>query len=240
MTLDYIAHLRHNGELMAKAARIDMHAHVPTCPEWDVTQLVAHTGRHHRWVRNAVEGGGEEPADTEDPGLAGEELLDWFRRGWTDLADLLSEMDDDKVAWSWAGDNRVGFWKRRTALETLVHRWDAENATGATSLLDPALAADGVDEMLFIFFPDTETHYSGAPGTVGFETTDVPGSWLVQLEDGSIPSAARLQGETPTGDAVVSGPAETLLLSLWGRFAPEAVDVGGDVSVYEALRKWLD
>ncbi len=241
MTLDYISHLRDSGSLMAAAAARDMDAHVPTCPEWNVTQLVTHTGRHHRWVRNAVQGGGAEPADTVEPGLSGDDLIEWFQSGWQGLADLLEGMDSETPAWSWAGDNRVGFWKRRTALETLVHRWDAENATGATSPLDAHLASDGVGEMIHIFFPDTEAIYNGDPGMVGLESTDAEGAWFIALQDGKIPSATLLRdGPKPGPDVWVSATAADLLLFLWGRLGPEAVEISGDTPVFEAFRSWLD
>jgi hypothetical protein len=85
---------------------------------------------HHRWVADAVRGGGDPPPEPSKPGLRGDELIDWFRRGWAELADLLDEMDDETPAWSWSGDNRVGFWRRRTALETLVQQMGCRERYG--------------------------------------------------------------------------------------------------------------
>ncbi len=136
MTLDYTAHLRRDGEEMACAVALDLDAHVPTCPAWNVAKLTIHTGQHHRWVADAVRKGGAAPEEPDRPGLRGDALVEWFRAGWTELADLLDSRDDDAPAWSWSGDNRVGFWRRRTALETLVHRWDAQNAVGDAAPLD--------------------------------------------------------------------------------------------------------
>ena len=46
----------------------------------------------------------------------------------------------------------VGFWSRRLASETLVHRWDAELDAGIDGApMDAAVAADAVDEHLGCF-----------------------------------------------------------------------------------------
>ena len=161
MTIDYTGQLRTNGELMATAVARDLDAHVPSCPEWNVAKLTIHTGQHHRWVADAVRGGGKVPDDPPKPGLRGDELVEWFRQGWADLADLLDASDDETLAWSWSGDNRIGFWRRRTSLETLIHRWDAQNAIGEITALDPELAADTVDEMFFVMGPDGDWKYKG-------------------------------------------------------------------------------
>ena len=43
------------------------------------------------------------------------------------------------------------------ALETLVHRTDAEIAVGAVSAMDDVLSADGIDELLWFFsHPDND------------------------------------------------------------------------------------
>ena len=236
VTIDYTAHLRSDGEKMARAVARDLDAHVPTCPAWNVAKLTIHTGGHHRWVADAVRKRGEVPVDPAKPGLRGDALVEWFRDGWRDLADLLEGVGDDDPAWSWAGDNRAGFWKRRTALETLVHRWDAENAVGEGGPLDPELAADGIDEVLFVMVGD-ESH-SGPSFRVVVTTTDTGGRWTLDLTKGEKPHAAR---DVAEGDdvATVSGTAADVLLFLWGRHGPDAVDIGGDEAVQAALLAWV-
>jgi uncharacterized protein (TIGR03083 family) len=238
MPIDYTAHLRSDGEKMALAVARDLDAHVPTCPDWNVAKLTIHTGQHHRWVADSVRGGGEPPANPSKPGLRGDELVEWFRQGWRDLADLLDASDDETTAWSWSGDNRVGFWRRRTALETLVHRWDAENAVGGASDLDPALAADGVDEMVFVMIPHGDGGYKGVPMQVALETTDTPGAWTLELEGGKPMRTER--GAATGAVVVVVGSAENLLLFLWGRRGPEAVEISGEPDLVAAFLEWMD
>ncbi|HYP24258.1 MAG TPA: maleylpyruvate isomerase family mycothiol-dependent enzyme [Actinomycetota bacterium] len=238
MTIDYTAHLRADGERMTLAVGRDLDAHVPTCPAWNVAKLTIHTGQHHRWVADAVRKRGEMPEDPPKPGLRGDELVEWFREGWRDLADLLDTVGEDDPAWSWSGDNRAGFWKRRTALETLVHRWDAENAVGSAGALDPELAADGIDEALFVMTGEGGA-YDGVAFRMVVTTSDAGGPWTLELVDGRLPRASR---ELATGDDVVtvSGTAGDVLLFLWGRHGAEAVALDGSEEAKAALLRWTD
>lgn len=240
MTLDYTAHLRSDGEKMAVAVARDLDAHVPSCPEWDAAKLTIHTGGHHRWVADAVRKRGERPGDPGKPGLRGDELVEWFRQGWRDLASLLDATDDDAPAWSWAGDNRAGFWRRRTALETLVHRWDAENATGRPTPLDPALSADGIDEMLFVMLAQHGAAYRGQRVHLAMTPPDAEGAWTLDLEDGKPPRAGRGRRDAPVPETVtLDVPAEKILLFLWGRHAADAAGLEGEPADVAALVRWV-
>jgi uncharacterized protein (TIGR03083 family) len=232
VTLDYASHLRSDGEKMACAVARDLDAHVPTCPAWNVAKLTIHTGQHHRWVADAVRKRGAEPDDPPKPGLRGDALVEWFREGWRDLAGLLDGVGDDEPAWTWSGDNRAGFWKRRTSLETLVHRWDAENATGEGGPLDPELATDGVDEMLFVMVGQGGA-YHGPRLRVG----DTAGAWTLDLEDGRPPRTS--SGAAGGADVDVAGKAGDVLLFLWGRYGADAVHIDGDDAARAALLRWM-
>jgi uncharacterized protein (TIGR03083 family) len=196
-------------------------------------------GIHHRWVAEAIRGGGEPPGQPGKPGLRGDELIAWLRDGVEDLAELLEASDDDDApAWSWSGDNRVGFWRRRTALETMVHRWDGENATGVATSLDSILASDGIDEFLGIFVPRYGSAYEGDPATLSLSTTDAPGRWTTRFDTGELPVTEPGDGGTPA-DVLLDGRAEDLCLFLWGRRGPEAVSAGGDDDLTRAVIGWL-
>ena len=47
----------------------------------------------------------------------------------------------DEPAWFWGKEHRVGSWQRAMAIETAIHRWDAQNAMGKPEQLEPDLAA---------------------------------------------------------------------------------------------------
>ena len=236
MTIDYAAHLRSDGEKMARAVARDLDAHVPTCPEWNVAKLTIHTGQHHRWVADAIRKRGAAPENPPKPGLRDAALVEWFRDGWSDLADLLDTVEDDAPAWTWSGDDRAGFWRRRTTLETLVHRWDAENAAGAATPLDPELASDGIDEMLFVMA--AQGAYHGAPFRMCLTTSDAGGAWTAELADGQTPRASRGAAQDD-GVLEVTGRAEDVLLFLWGRRGAESVELRGDGAARAALLQWV-
>ena len=238
MTINYTDQLRRNGDLMATAVARDLDAHVPSCPEWNVAKLTIHTGQHHRWVADAVSGGGKAPDDPAKPGLRGDELVEWFRQGWADLADLLDASEDETPAWSWSDDHTVGFWRRRTSLETLIHRWDAENATGEITAFDPELAADTVDEMLTVMAPDGDWKYKGPDARLRLAATDFDAAWTIALTDGATPVVTR--GADGDVDVTVRATAQDLSLFLWGRKGSDALDVTGDEALVGPVVGWLE
>ena len=238
MSLDYTAHLRSDGEKMTRAVARDLDAHVPTCPKWNVAKLTIHTGGHHRWVADAIRKRGTPPDEPGKPGLRGDALVEWFRAGWTELADLLDTVDDSEPAWTWSRDQRAGFWRRRTALETLVHRYDAENAVGDPTPLDPELSADGIDEVVFVMMG--EGTYDGPGLRLALDPSDTDARWVVDLVDGRPPKAEVVASSiAPRVDVTVGGPSSNVLLFLWGRYGAEKVELDGDDDAKAALGRWI-
>ena len=82
-TAEFVEILDREGRLLflaAEAAGTD--AKVPTCPQWQVRDLVRHTGMVHRWAAAFVaEGHTSYHPDGGLPDLDGDELLAWFREG---------------------------------------------------------------------------------------------------------------------------------------------------------------
>ena len=220
------------------AAAGNLDAQVPTCPEWNIAKLLIHMGQHHRWVADAVVGGGEEPATPGKPGLRGEDLIEWVRDGVIALADLLDRKDDETPAWSWSGDNRVGFWRRRTANETLVHRWDVQNAVGVPAELDPELAADGVDEIFQVMVSPGDKNTGTKRGRALFEIPGRADGWLVDLSGDTVP-APELVSARSDADVVLRAPAPEMLLYLWGRKGSEVLEYEGDEEMFSALDHWV-
>ncbi|MFL6242596.1 MAG: maleylpyruvate isomerase family mycothiol-dependent enzyme [Acidimicrobiia bacterium] len=232
---DYISALRSNGNAAARAARdIPMETTVPSCPEWTLRDLAHHLGSHHRWV----EGNLDQPPDgkafkrSEEP--PGDEAIpDWLAAGAEMLATKLAATDPAKPCWTWVPfDDSVGFWARRTAHETAMHRWDAQNAGAPADAVDAELAADGVDEYLGILDAFRGRRFPEA-GSIHLHSTDTPGEWLVQLDAEGI----QLTREHAKGDVAVRGPASDVLLVLMGRKTMDAVDVFGEAPLFERFRK---
>src|SRR5580765_6660299 len=118
---EYCAAIRQEGHALGAAAHVaGVDTTVPSCPDWQVADLLGHVGRLYRWVAGIVAAGGVDPADhwsdAEPP--APNERLDWFDAGVDLVVDALRRVDPAHPAWSWTTDNTAGFWARRQANET--------------------------------------------------------------------------------------------------------------------------
>lgn len=219
--------LRREAEALATAAETaGPDASVPSCPGWDVAELLAHTGRVHRWAISVLDGDRrfpsiEPPAAAERPG--------WLRVGAAALADRLAAVGPAAVVWSWTDDHTAGFWARRQANETAVHRVDAEAAAGSPMPVERSLAVDGIDELLGM--TAFRRDLTGVPeaGTVHLHCTDGEGEWLVRF-GGERPEVARVHAK---GDVALRGPASDLLLVCYRRLPITSVEVFGDADLAE-------
>ncbi|MEU6819657.1 maleylpyruvate isomerase family mycothiol-dependent enzyme [Streptomyces atriruber] len=209
------------GQLLAlAAAEAGTGAKVPTCPDWQVRDLLRHTGMVHRWAaafiaerRTSYRLGGELPE------LDGDALVEWFREGHAALVATLKATPPDVDCWAFLpAPSPLAFWARRQANETTVHRVDAESARGGSpSPMDVAFAVDGIEELLFGFHARERSRVrSDAPAVLRVRTTD-PGeerTWTVRLSD---EPPVTEHGTTAPADCEVSGSAARLYLALWNR-----------------------
>src|SRR6478735_3080028 len=115
--------------LRAVAPR-DPSAVVPTCPGWTVADLTRHVGEVYLHKTLAIRDG-LEPAPWPPRELAREEPLALLDRAYAALREQfdLHAPEDPAGAW-YTPDQTVGFWIRRMAQETVIHRIDAELGTG--------------------------------------------------------------------------------------------------------------
>ncbi len=148
----YLELLVADGSLLASTARDgDLAAcSIPTCPGWIVRDAVAHTAsvyQHKIACMRLQRAPEEDEYPTQPPG--GAELLDWFRDSLAALRAELRERGPDAKSYTWWPDDQtVGFWYRRMAQETAVHRVDVETRTTHVTPIDDQLAVDGIDEVL--------------------------------------------------------------------------------------------
>jgi uncharacterized protein (TIGR03083 family) len=203
--IDYLAHVRNDVDaVLAVLATADGTEPVPHCPGWTLRDLVLHLGGVHRWATTIVRTGS--PAEQDDAADV-DDLSSWFAAGAEELIAELAAADPSAPCWSFTRERNVGFWLRRQALETVVHRWDAQSAIGEPAGIDPVLAADGVAEVVTLMTPRQVAmeRIPRLPLTVLLQAIDTGDDWA--LGDGR-PSAG------------VEATAETLLLLLWHRIDP--------------------
>lgn len=234
----YLDHLRADGAALGSAAGGALERPVPTCPEWDVAELVRHVGKGHRWFADivrtrATEGHWRFPQAPAEGGV----LLAWYDEGLAALVDVLKATDPDEPVWNWFDDTPAPalFWHRRVAQETSVHRWDAQFAVGDAQPFDADLAVDGIDEHLsFIAFGLPVKPVEGLSGSLHLHATDVEGEWSLKLA----PDQLDHDRSHTKADAAVRGPASDLLLWLVNRQPPQSpvLEVFGDDAIIDAWR----
>ncbi|WP_309113838.1 maleylpyruvate isomerase family mycothiol-dependent enzyme [Saccharothrix sp.] len=202
---------------------------VPGCPGMTVDDLVRHVGSVHRLVTRWVTRGSRPREWPRDPN--GADPVDWYRIGAASLIAVLDPARASEPAATWCPwDRTLGFWLRRMAHETAVHRVDAQAAAGLAAPLDHALAVDGIEEVLRLWLG---CHLPPAAHRDGLAITlRVPGrEWTVALHEHVVDFCA-----TADPAAVVSGSASAVDLWLWGRVPESELSVEGDLSVVRALR----
>ena len=236
---DWAGIVQREGEALGDAAGADLAAEVPAAPGWDTTELLRHVGLVHTRTSVILRTGTTERPSRRNgllPDAPEEGILDWYRAALGALvADLWALDDPDRTVWTFfEPDQRAGFWPRRMALETLIHRVDAEQAVGRrVGPIDPDLAVDGVDEMFEVFVPAFAAGASpGDARTVHLHATDAEGDWLIRFDPGGL----TVEAGHAKGDTAVRGPADQLLLWLWGRRPLGGLEVFGDPAAAGALR----
>ena len=210
---DHLAHLRTDVDAILRVLdRGSLDAPVTACPGWSVRELVEHLGAVHRWATEIVQTG----APQQEQPYADKDLTSWFAEGAEQLLGTLGAADPDAPCWSFTTDRTAGFWRRRQALETAVHRWDAEQAVGAPAPLDAGLAADGVTEVVALMAPrQVKLGRVPAYAPVLLRAVDTGQEWLLGEGD-------------PVGS--VEGSAHDLLLLLWKRPVDGGVQLTGEAA----------
>lgn len=236
---------------LTEAARRDMAAPVPSCPGWSIATLVTHlTGIYADRIQLVTLRAQEDVVQSyeelglpleykdwfenehADPRTMPPGLLDLFTRAASELEAALWSVEPDMPVYTWwPADRSAGFWQRRMAQETAVHRWDAQLAHGAPDPIESELAADGIDESLDVMLPMrltwAEAPRRGTGETYHFHRTDGPGEWLVRFA----PDGPVITREHAKGDVAVRGAASDLLLFLWQRIPAERLEVFGDAAL---------
>lgn len=222
-----------DGRALIAACESSPAALVASCPGWTTTDLAIHTAGVHRRVAHwctiraaePVRWPDHEPADPTEPWA-------WCREALDLVLAALRDIGPAEAVWSWTDRRNGGFYHRRMLHETVMHRWDAQAATGTSAHIETAVAADGIDEIT-----EVGMRYRGDGSTVEYPdgnlllvANDGPGRWLLRSIDGTL-LVGRDGDAGNRADATMEGPTEGLLLHLWGRpTGPVAITGDPDVA----------
>ena len=227
------------------ADRAGLRAAVPTCPDWDVRALIAHQGMVHRWAAAIVRGAPVDPDSEERVGKTAPDPVEWLRDGAIDLAQAITDAPDDLKVLRFLNDPPPAkqFWARRQCHETTIHAVDALAAAlgrypvAADTWIDPAIALDGIDELLTGFITRSVSRLrSQEPVTIAVRPTDSDRAWLVAV--GPQPAVTTRHQDAVAGDVVLQGTAVALYLTLWNRSDEVLPDHGFDVWRDHAQVRW--
>ncbi|MGQ0838661.1 maleylpyruvate isomerase N-terminal domain-containing protein [Actinokineospora sp.] len=207
--------------LAASAEEGDHDRPVPGCPGLTLGETVRHLGSVYRMVLSWIRAG-ERPTRWQRQPVDGESVEDYLRDGLRSLLGELAAHHPAEPCPTWHPHLReYGFWRRRMAHETTVHRVDVQSATGPIVDAVPTdVAVDGVDEALHLWF----THRLAALGvsgtrhaTVAVRTADR--TWLATVSTDRTSAADATESDVAAADAVVTAEPADLYLWLWGRRA---------------------
>ena len=223
----------------------DPKTRVPSCPDWTVDDLADHVAHVYLHKAESIRLGAF--PDPWPPEQVNPDTLARLDENFAALqAQFAAHSPADHAATWHDVDQTVGFWIRRMAQETVIHRIDAELAAGlpVTPVPDD-LAADGVDEVLKRMlaygsvtwpedFAEMEGEHLVGPGEITVAAgqaawTVRPSPHAVEVEDGA--------SDDPR--AVVDGPAGNVLRWLWGRAGDDAIRITGDAAWADYLRRLL-
>ncbi|MET7923583.1 maleylpyruvate isomerase N-terminal domain-containing protein [Streptomyces sp. NPDC005349] len=225
---------------VASAPSLDVH--VPTCPEWTLSDLVQHLGeRRHFWAATVAAGPADAPpAETGAPVAPRdrETMLAWPAESTEQLLGALRASGPDRGCWTWWGASQSpqasGAVARHQLQEIAMHTYDAQLTVGAPQPLPDEVALDGVDE-----FPSTccatTSPWPHKPAAVDFHTTEGRSRRLSLSADGA--RATGLPAPATAADASARGTAGELVLGLYGRIRLDSLKPDGDRGLVDLLQE---
>ncbi|MEO5709927.1 MAG: maleylpyruvate isomerase family mycothiol-dependent enzyme [Nocardioidaceae bacterium] len=243
-TVDFVEEYAAAAERLAVAvAWSDLRAPIAGCPGWTTYDLVVHIGNVHAWAATIVETGRAAAQQNDKPAHARPRSVSgWYAGKAEDLYEVLRSADPAAPCWNFAfGSGRTAFWPRRQVHEATIHQVDLDRTLGRATDIAPAIARDGVDEVLRVFLHRMHTrgHAADLSGPVALTATDTGDTWVVAPQPRSpstpmvpaqavgttsekvlalVPSIEHGASPGPTPDRV-EAPAAVLYRLLWKRLS---------------------
>jgi len=233
--LDYEAHiaaLSRNCDFIYDAIDDALAAPVPSCPDWRLSDLIEHLGQVFTFWRVQLEAADSDKRSEPEARavMPGSDPRARFEEAGAKLEEALAHHEPGEPCWNWSGEDLTARWvARRMALETAVHRFDAELCVGVPSPIDRELAVDGIDEWLAVHLATDEPDAS-LGGVLCLACADDPAAWTVEVASGRL---RWREGRGPA-DAVLVGSASDLYLFSWNRQALGVLDLTGSPDVAAA------
>lgn len=233
-----------SAALRDAGAQAGFAAQVPGCPDWTVSDLIAHLGGVHLFWAAAVAAGPSETPPSDD--AVGDQqphgdLLAWSADATARLLHELRAAGPDRLCWTWwdefaVAPNTSAAIARHQVQEAAVHAFDAQQAGGHPLPIPAAAANDGVHEYITVELP-TNGPWPYDPATVILETGSA-GSWLLDLG----PSGVRvLEGDVHGGvkrNATVTADPSDMILAFYRRDTIHDLQVDGDPELLPQLISW--
>lgn len=243
-TATHIARIDAEARRFAAAAeQAGLDAPVPSCPDWDVRDLLRHLSLIHLWaaahvVCRATTLGVDDLTELSSawPDLAefwpdDEQLAAYYLATNANLVRELSTAQPDIAALTFLpAPSPLAMWARRQCHELTIHRIDAEQAADDVTPIDAAVAADGIDELLAAFAPRETEFPLDEARTMLVETSDTHDHWRLTLGPDGITTT---RSDEPA-DVRLRGRATDLYLAVWNRGDDASLDVTGDRDVLAA------
>jgi uncharacterized protein (TIGR03083 family) len=235
---ELVSAVRREGEALITAARQGTDDPVPTCGDWTIADLCRHVWQVYANVTLYVSTRATSRPD-KLPEMPEGDPVDLLEAQLDELVSALSECEADTPIWTWVFNAPEGaiFWARRMAHESVVHRFDAQNAHGIQEPISAELAADGIDELIDIIVPRVygRDSVAGPTGTVALHSSDGD-AWYLEL----LPDGVRKVERIETPQVTATGTSSALLLTLYGRVPLSSVEIAGDGGLLETWTSALN
>jgi len=236
----YVETISADTDRLLEVAAPVLGAEVPSCPGWDVDDLLDHVG-HVYLHKVAAMRSGESPDPWPPPDLDTTDPVRFVREAGEALLRELGQQDPYAEGWTWYdADQTNGFWFRRMAQEIAIHRVDGELAHGAATgepsvtPIPEDIALDGIDEYLHLFVGGSwEGEDVGHPVDSTVRVASTGRAWTLQVSGERIDVTRTAEDEVPTE---ITGSAHDVYVWLWGRGPLDALSVFGDEDLAVELR----